>query len=326
MKSRGRTGFTLVELLVVIAIIGILVALLLPAIQAAREAARRTQCTNNMRQIGVALHNYHDTNQVFPAAAMNAGALGSNLYIPPGGVRNFTGYIAILPYLEQQAIYDQIDFKLAVGVVDRASLGGGGYQHAATNHRVSAFECPSDPKYDNPHSSSGNVAYDCENAWRANYGFVTHSTGVETSSSSPEYARIRTAAKAIFGGFNGAGSIEEIKDGTSNTIAMMETPKQKFNHTTTLGPYTAFGPYWNQYVYTHLISPATHGINRPSCYWYPTLANCEYVYAWGAGSNHPGGCMMVLADASVRFISDATPTATIAALVSMEGLESVLVP
>ncbi len=82
MKSRRCTGFTLVELLVVIAIIGVLVALLLPAIQAAREAARRTQCTNNMKQLGVALHNYHDTHNVFPAAAMNAGALGSNLYIP----------------------------------------------------------------------------------------------------------------------------------------------------------------------------------------------------------------------------------------------------
>jgi len=315
-----------VELLVVIAIIGILVALLLPAIQAAREAARRTQCTNNMKQLGVGLHNYHDTHNVFPAAAMNPGALGSQLYVPTGGVRNHTGYMALLPFIEQRALYDQIDLNLATGVVDRASLGGGGYQHAATNQRVSAFDCPSDPDYNNPHTLSGNVAYDCEYAWRVNYGFVTHTNGVETSTTSPAYFKIRTTAKAIFGGFNGAASIEEIKDGTSNTIAMIETPKHKFNHTTTLGPYTTFGPYWNQYVYTHLISPATHGINRPSCHWYPTLADCEYVYAWGAGSSHPGGCMILLADASVRFISDATAIATVTALVSMEGLESVVVP
>ena len=326
MKLRRRTGFTLVELLVVIAIIGVLVALLLPAIQAAREAARRTQCTNNMKQLGIGLHNYHDSHKVFPPAAINPGALGSPLYVPPGGVRNHTGYMLLLPYMEQQALYDMIDFKLAVGVVDRASLGGGGYQHAATNQRVGAFDCPSDPDYDNPHSISGNVAYNSENAWRVNYGFVTHNTNIETASTVPEFARIRLAAKAIFGGFNGAASFEEIKDGTSNTIAMIETPKRKFNHTTTLGPNSAFGPYWNQYVYTFLISPGTHGINRPSCHWYPTLADCQYVYAWGAGSQHPGGCMMLMADASVRYISDATPIATVTALISMEGAESVAVP
>lgn len=93
-----RPGFTLVELLVVIAIIGILVALLLPAVQAAREAARRTSCTNNLKQIGIALHNYHSAYHTFPPGSISVGSIGSNHYT--------TWTIAILPYMEEQATYD----------------------------------------------------------------------------------------------------------------------------------------------------------------------------------------------------------------------------
>ena len=96
MIRQNRRGFTLVELLVVIAIIGILIALLLPAVQAAREAARRTECTNNMKQIGLALHNYHGPHRTFP---------------PGGMVSNGLSYIVmLLPYMEQKALYDRFDF------------------------------------------------------------------------------------------------------------------------------------------------------------------------------------------------------------------------
>ena len=103
----SRKAFTLVELLVVIAIIGILIALLLPAVQAAREAARRSQCTNNLKQIGIALHNYHDTFKVFPPG----GLWYTNSTGNANWVRNRGSMLLhILPFVEQQSLYDAFDF------------------------------------------------------------------------------------------------------------------------------------------------------------------------------------------------------------------------
>src|SRR5262245_55878334 len=114
MRKRKRTGFTLVELLVVIAIIGILVALLLPAIQAARAAARRTKCVNNLKQIGIALHNYHSANKEFPAG-MQFDINPLTPWIGPSAEVSVkfrpNWIIKILPYMEEQAIYDAFDFK-----------------------------------------------------------------------------------------------------------------------------------------------------------------------------------------------------------------------
>jgi len=112
---RRRNAFTLIELLVVIAIIAILVALLLPAVQQAREAARRSQCAANLKQWGVALHNYHDVTNQLPPSTINPGSNRSQLYVPIGGIRNHTGYLMLLPYIDQAPLYEQIDFDLATG-------------------------------------------------------------------------------------------------------------------------------------------------------------------------------------------------------------------
>ena len=113
-KCRKTRGFTLVELLVVIAIIGILVALLLPAVQAAREAARRMSCNNNLKQFGLALHNYHDTYKVFPSGTINAGFNQHASMLPhKQNILNHTGHELVLPFIEQQPLHDAINFNIA---------------------------------------------------------------------------------------------------------------------------------------------------------------------------------------------------------------------
>jgi prepilin-type N-terminal cleavage/methylation domain-containing protein len=132
---RARRGFTLIELLVVIAVVAILIALLLPAVQQAREAARRSQCQNNLKQIGIAMHNYHDTNQSFPQ-----GWIGVTANQPDVNGLNGWGWASkLLHQMDQQPLYHQINFKL--GITDPAN---------ATILRTSlpAFRCPSDVSTD----------------------------------------------------------------------------------------------------------------------------------------------------------------------------------
>ncbi|MDR2704558.1 MAG: DUF1559 domain-containing protein, partial [Planctomycetaceae bacterium] len=142
----GKKAFTLVELLVVIAIIGVLIAMLLPAVQAAREAARRMQCTNKLKQLGIALHNYHDTNDSVHARA--CGPYGKRL---SGNNDRFSGVIGILPFLEQQSLYERFcSNEMSLGT----SLATGAYLHPAhwenmpstflMTVNVPAFLCPSD--------------------------------------------------------------------------------------------------------------------------------------------------------------------------------------
>jgi prepilin-type N-terminal cleavage/methylation domain-containing protein len=129
----SRTGFTLVELLVVIAIIGILIALLLPAVQAAREAARRSQCTNNMKQIGLALHNYHDTHKTFPPAAIwGTPNTPANVLGRLPDPYHHTWCTAILPFMEQQPLYDTVDFRLRA------------WGQTIVSTQVQTLRCPSD--------------------------------------------------------------------------------------------------------------------------------------------------------------------------------------
>ncbi|WP_152051940.1 DUF1559 family PulG-like putative transporter [Tautonia marina] len=139
------SGFTLIELLVVIAIIGVLIALLLPAVQAAREAARRAQCTNNMKQIGIALHNYHDTVGAFPTSFWRATPVynAATPGVHPEARWGHSWIAMTLPYLEQQPIYNAINFNVGVA-------GGPGGLHTQMNHTgmmtpISTLMCPSDP-------------------------------------------------------------------------------------------------------------------------------------------------------------------------------------
>ncbi|HEX3727542.1 MAG TPA: DUF1559 domain-containing protein [Pirellulales bacterium] len=135
---RFRHGFTLIELLVVIAIMGLLVALLLPAVQAARESARRTSCTNNLKQIGVALHNYLDSHNYFPPGYIDGNTVPTNT--PDKDVGPGWAWSALLlPYLEEANLHGQIDFQQGVGAARNASI---------SQTAVTVYQCPTDPLQD----------------------------------------------------------------------------------------------------------------------------------------------------------------------------------
>src|SRR3954447_137232 len=134
-SNSWRRGFTLVELLVVIAIIGVLVALLLPAVQSAREAARRTQCTNNIRQVALAVHNFHDTNNTVPPCVTATPIAGTAT--APGGFGPGWGFIPyLLPYIEQKPLYDTINFTTNVCCNSMTLVH---------NAKIGSLTCPSDP-------------------------------------------------------------------------------------------------------------------------------------------------------------------------------------
>ena len=207
--SRTRRGFTLIELLVVIAIIAVLIALLLPAVQSAREAARRAQCTNNLKQIGLAIHNYHTSNNVFPP-----GAAAS--YNPvSGGCISWMGWSAqalMLGYIEQMPMYNAANFMLdpMVGV-------GGVMNNTVRYTRLAAFVCPSD---NNAGLQQGQTGSPLLNNYYASEGTTDYANG-GTNGGAPPYCNGGTGSTGVFYYAISYG-IQNITDGTSNTVAFSE--------------------------------------------------------------------------------------------------------
>ncbi|MCA9027680.1 MAG: DUF1559 domain-containing protein [Planctomycetaceae bacterium] len=197
----SKRGFTLIELLVVIAIIAILIALLLPAVQQAREAARRTQCRNNLKQIGLALHNYHDTHLVFPPGYISGGVVSSD----PASVETGTGFAwgaMILPQLEQAALFDHFEFEEVT--TDDHNL-----EHGQT--QLPMFRCPSDPAPDTFTVSDGTNDYELATA---NYVGIYGYGSVTMSPGKPDPAGILYR--------NSSTRLRDILDGTSNTMLVGE--------------------------------------------------------------------------------------------------------
>jgi prepilin-type N-terminal cleavage/methylation domain-containing protein len=300
LSCRPR-GFTLVELLVVIAIIGILIALLLPAVQAAREAARRSQCSNNLKQIGLALHNYHDTHKVFPAST----------YCYPAGITNdiqhsHTWMETLLPFLELGTSHDRIDFNVA--------------NNAGTNTVVlgeitaSVLQCPSDPG-SGLYPNSREQAYTPYNTTAVSGGGESLGanyvgcTGPNNTNRCPIPAmapnincigtrlpRLDDDPPGMFSGGRMSRDFKECKDGTSNTLFVGESL-----------------PIYNS-LHMYFASHGSMGTSNPPPNYHKVYTACTpsrdsrvdncYSYMGGFKSEHPGGLQIALTDASVRFISE----------------------
>jgi len=321
---RSRTaygGFTLVELLVVIAIIGILIALLLPAVQAAREAARRSQCTNNLKQLGLAHHNYHDTNKVFVYRKGGTGYVSGQCNT--GNANRRSGFVSILPYMEQTALYDQIMAGDGT-VAPEGPCGWSGW--SVWDDAPDMLLCPSDGSLP-ALSTSPNGMH--------NYAFCV---GDQVNSN-----RDDQSVRGIFS-YRLGTKIADILDGTSNTIMMSERLKAEFHqgsvaaasvehvigaafavggvttspnvcYTVTDGKYyTAgtgvrgeFGGNWTDGQPENIAFNTVLPPNAPSC-GDDSDGNDMTNIVIPPASRHPGGANCLLADGSVRFVSETIDT------------------
>jgi len=292
MHSRhpNRLGFTLVELLVVIAIIGVMVGLLLPAVQAAREAARRMSCSNNLKQIGIAVHNYHDTHRKFPPSSFNANKLAWTVHT--------------LPFIEQQSLFEQFDMRLNWNAGTNNVLG---------MTRVNTYICPS---LKSPLSSLGNggEAVGGVATFTTSYYGVMGPQGVNPNTNT----QYPFSVVGVHGGFalngffkqNDQTRFADIIDGTSNTFMIGEISWD--DRRGLRSRYRTWSRGHNQNDWTSGVKNLAQQINSD----YTALFN-----SMAFGSNHPGGCHFLLADASVSFLSDSTDFALLLATASTSGGE-----
>ncbi len=299
VAEKGR-AFTLVELLVVIAIIGVLVALLLPAVQAAREAARRTQCQNNFKQAGLAMHNYHATFDSFPPGMemyeQGRNRNGCNSTRRKGKFYGTGWGASLLPYMEQLTLDNQFNKADQYYLIPNFALG-------AT--RVEAYICPSDPQ-------NGELVFCCsgrQNGGAENEDLMqTNLAGIGDSEDwtcDGAFPKELEFANGILAEKDGC-RIAQITDGTSNTLM--------FGEVTGEGEGTNNAQFW----ITWDVLDTRDGINGPftipggGIYGFRTT---------GFSSFHPGGCQFVLADSSVHFIAEEIDSVTLAALTTRAGEE-----
>ena len=316
----SRKAFTLVELLVVIAIIGILIALLLPAVQAAREAARRMQCTNNLKQLAIGVHNYHDLNNAFPAGCANNS--DSQAPSPPSPSRYRTGWgLAILPMMEQGALY--AEYCPRVGALDNtpnAAINNPGKNRQIVTTKIETHNCPSDPYVGEVQQATDEnitvelpiTAYRCiagrsgswSNWWWCNGGHqnarhlhgIMHLVG-RGDGNNPTVLGYETMASVV--------------DGTSNTSMLVErhTPS---DYRTSFTSWAGVIPVRNVTTVS-MFSAGLRAFNHDQCKTMLIASvtatsldsdNASWSCSRAAGSHHGNGLNAGLADGSVRYISE----------------------
>jgi prepilin-type N-terminal cleavage/methylation domain-containing protein/prepilin-type processing-associated H-X9-DG protein len=336
VRVRRRSGFTLIELLVVISIIAVLIALLLPAVQAAREAARRSQCVNNLKQMGIALANYESAVGKFPAAAFWYNVLTDTAFgCGHSGMRRSHGvFTSILPYMEQQAIVNAINFNFPAGDSDGQTYFGvspGRVNSTAFSAVINSYICPTDAALRTPGSG---LATDQNTA----YSPSSYAASIGTWDSVRWWygCGVKNVILMIEG--EGAFSIDYVNgissfsDGLSNTLFIGEMSRY-------VNDPDPFFNFWNRPAPYSARSPATPGISRwqgfattavrPNAPLSPTdppatltggqLSAATGTDAWmygaigaqtmvggqfGFRSLHPGGINFLFADGSVRFVKN----------------------
>ena len=276
VQFKRRHGFTLIELLVVIAIIAILVALLLPAVQQAREAARRTSCKSKLKQLALALHNYHDVHKVFPNGQIDSGnTAGGNGPATRGN--GFSWQALLLPYVELSGIYDGFDF--------RSSVTQGTNVAAVSVGRIDLFLCPSDER---GNSETVNGAAMPKTSY-----FGSNSSFQNNHSTAPGNGKFGTNGVITI---RQAVDMSQITDGTSNTIMIGEV-YGVYNDDSRL-----FGSGDSNHNPNEWRRMMRNGEYRPNAA--PGSTSTADAQQNGFSSPHKGGVQFAMADGSVKFIAD----------------------
>lgn len=301
--QRGNSGFTLVELLVVIAIIGILVGLLLPAVQAAREAARRMQCSNNLKQIGLAIHNYHDTQKSLPIGGSWRSATDPDFTV--AGTN-----ISILPFLEQGNLADIYDHRLKFNLAPNDALG---IQMPAT------FICPSAP-------NGGALT---ENGWQtSDYIYPRNATDWANHQSLMEgdrYMRFRDATDGLSNSILHYESAGRARWWVRNTQMAIDWDQCIAGGASYIDNMKAWSGHYSAgwfYPADFQPDPSDPSGSCPTIAWFvgSEVFNVTNGFA-GPYSFHPGGIQIGMGDGSVRFASESMSLETISALSSCNGGE-----
>lgn len=302
---KQRPAFTLIELLVVIAVIAILIAMLVPAVQKVREASARSQCQNNLKQFGIALHAYHDAQKKLPPAGKGYGwcILQPPTYVGDPQIYNLNGIVLLLPYLEQANIASQFDMTAAMSAQNTGyccsyvgnTSGTVAGNPATVNAPLMAnlmpiIYCPSDAGTKLQGASSAYGPSGSFNGAKTNYDFITSTNDFYCN----YWKATPTKTRNIFGE-NSDTRLSKILDGTSNTLAMGETTLDVWN-----GRCASWG--YRGWVMTG-IDPRG-GINDWSFVSDPNPRRGR-LGSWGrAGSLHTGGANFLFADGAVRFIEE----------------------